>query len=279
MTVSEKHVSGNEKVDVYRWQVADEPGEFRLIHKKYLHVDKAYQRDVASQNRVLQFSRDWSWIACGVLTVAQRSDGTYWLIDGQHRKLAADRRSDIHEMPCIVFTASHRGEEAAGFVRANVHRGPVKSLDQFKARLMSGDDLAISVNGMVESVGYRVANGGARYTVSCVAALMKEWERDAGVARQVWELCISIADGETVTRQVFSALCTLEHHLLRRGDGDSIFKANNASAIERLGMQAMVRAANNAVAYRGKGGEKVWADGVVTELNKGRRTRRIEPLF
>jgi len=41
--------------------------------------------------------------------VALRDDNKWFVVDGQHRKLAADQRSDIRELPCLVFETNEAG--------------------------------------------------------------------------------------------------------------------------------------------------------------------------
>lgn len=92
---------GLDKVQRYGWTMQDKQGEQRQINKNLLLVNDDYQR-TASASKILEIASEWSWIGCGVIIVAKR-DGSYWVIDGQHRVLAAKRRSDIKEMPCLVL--------------------------------------------------------------------------------------------------------------------------------------------------------------------------------
>lgn len=276
-TSMETHATKGDKVKLYGWKVVDDRGEFMWVEKRLLRIDHSYQRERVTTEKVLSFAQQWSWIACGVLVCADRGDGYFYIIDGQHRKLAADRRSDIPELPCMIYRVADISEEADGFVRANVHRGPVKGVEQFKARLVARDDAAVRVARMVEETGYRIASGGMNHTASCVATLMRITGRNEEMARGVWKLCCELSNGECVHRILVDSLFFLENHLQK--SGDSIHKANNRSALIRLGAQSLSRACANAEAYYGKGGEKVWAQGIISVLSKGRRTNRIEPLY
>ena len=88
----EVHSVGNkDKIERYDWKLLDQPGELRMLNKKVLRVDEQYQRE-ATEPKVKEIARAWSWLACGALLVAER-DGVYFVFDGQHRALAALRRS------------------------------------------------------------------------------------------------------------------------------------------------------------------------------------------
>ena len=115
----------------YGWKVIDKPGEFYLIPKKDLFVDQEYQRMKINEQRINKFASNWSWIKCGVLTIAIRNDQWY-VVDGQHRKLAADKRSDIKHLPCMVFELNDISEEAEAFVSINSSKTNVSGYDNRK---------------------------------------------------------------------------------------------------------------------------------------------------
>ena len=108
----EKNQPGADKVARYNWIIRNAPGEFLMIPKQELEVDHGYQRNAVNQRRIDALCRTWDWIACGCLVVALRDDNRWFVMDGQHRKLAADMRSDIKELPCLVFETAGRREEA-----------------------------------------------------------------------------------------------------------------------------------------------------------------------
>src|SRR5512134_3578070 len=136
---------GLDKVARYNWTIRNAPGEFLMIPKTELEVDPAYQRNKINQRRVDTLTRTWDWIACGCLVVALRDDNTWFVMDGQHRKLAADQRSDIRELPCLVFETTSRRQEAVSFLAINQGRVGVGSLDRYRAQLLSGDTTASAV--------------------------------------------------------------------------------------------------------------------------------------
>jgi hypothetical protein len=129
------------KIERYGWKLYDQPGELKLINKRKLNVDHVYQRD-ASRSRIRSIASDWSYVACGAIIVADRM-GQYFVIDGQHRVLAANSRADIELLPCIVFKSVGVQKEAGGWIKVNTRRRQPCSIDQFKAMIVSGDEDAI----------------------------------------------------------------------------------------------------------------------------------------
>lgn len=264
------------KVQQHDWKIKDQPGLFRMIPKGQLNIDHEYQRREISQGRLSKIRQAWSWVGCGVLTVAQRPDGSYWVIDGQHRKLAADERVDVQVLPCLVFQADYIDIEAKGFLDSNTVRGPVRAVSKFSAMIIAKDECAMAVKEMVEADGYRIdASAAADFTVGCVATLMQEMARNASVARRVWNLCVELYAGKPPIDRVYSALCFLENTLLRRASGETIFDSHNRKTLLAAGPDAIKKSITNAVGYYGKGGPKVYAQGVVHLLNHRRSTRRL----
>ena len=119
MNTEEKVHNGNiTKVERYNWKMQDSPGALRMVKKGDLQVDHTYQRN-ANEMKLIAIAKDWSWIACGAIVVADR-EGVLFVVDGQHRVLAARKRSDIAELPCLVFKTHEAKQEAKGFLAALV---------------------------------------------------------------------------------------------------------------------------------------------------------------
>lgn len=58
------------KIDRYNWTIQDTPGEMKFIHKASIEIDHSYQRN-ANETKLTAIARDWSWIACGAIVVAE----------------------------------------------------------------------------------------------------------------------------------------------------------------------------------------------------------------
>lgn len=220
---------GTTKLEQYHWTTADSPGVFQMVHKNDLHIDReAYQRTPA-RNRILRIAREWSWVACGCLIVASRAGGRLWVIDGQHRKLAADKRSDIETLPCLIFQADKLAEEAKGFDRVNTVRGPVSSIACHKARKTAGDPVVIEVDEMIRESGYSPGKNGSPFKVQCVKRITQCMTLDPALTHAVWETCVTVYEGDSIRDKVFGGLFMLARHL--RDNGHNLFEKRN---IEKL---------------------------------------------
>ncbi len=272
-----KH-SKQSKVERYDWKVRDQPGESMWLSKSMLHVDHEYQRTTIHAARVHAIARDWSWIALGVLIVAMRADGTYWIIDGQHRKLAADKRADIDELPCLVFRVESIASEAKGFVGSNTVRGPVKAVAVFTANVKAEDPISLLVKEMVENSGYSVGSKGD-YRVQCVARLLSCYRGDPAITQDVWGLCVDIHAGLGIIEPLFAGCHYLERVLRRRDDGASLLSRYNRAALHKATPAGLLSTIRKVGELHGCGGAKMWAEGIVVALNKGRRGHKLPSML
>lgn len=266
-----------DKVDVYGWQILDKSGQFRKISKHELNIDHDYQRDHVHHARVNRIASRWSWVRFGVICVVRRPDGTYWVFDGQHRKLAADKRSDIDELPCIVFTSTGPVDESKFFLDSNCDRGAVSMLDRFKALVAQNDAVALSVKSMTERSGYRIQRGKARKSVQCVGVLMRAVASDQESAQAAWDALVAISDHESIVDRVFQGLYAVEKHVKRLELG-SIADAKLRPFLSRLTIRSILRSIAETAAFYGKGGPKVYGEAVLRIMNKGRQ-HKIPSLY
>lgn len=142
------------KVAKYKWRTDTRPGELMMIPKGSLEVDSAYQRG-QNELKVQHIASSWSWPAFGALIVARRGD-RFFVIDGQHRALAAIRRADVSDLPCVVFPMENIEQEALAFLDSNTSRKPLTTADKYKASLVVGDEVTTLVNNLIVASGRTV---------------------------------------------------------------------------------------------------------------------------
>lgn len=266
----EVNAFGEDKVSRYGWTIASGEGDYRKINKRLLRVNKeVYQRE-ETKSKVLELAKSWSWISCGTITVARRG-GVYWVVDGNHRKLAADRRSDISDLPCMVFEVGNVKDEARAFLATNANRKPITALARFKALLAADDITAKLVDDAVRDCGLRFATA----------------SKEAGDFKAVsWalETAARDPDGFVVILQAAAELAVAAeaplHHQVVKGlqylhaniDG-GLEDGRLRKRLRQVGFGALLKGALSAAEYYAKGGAKVYADGMLQALNKGLRTR------
>jgi hypothetical protein len=256
---------GIDKTARYGWVTKDGPGELRMLHKDLLQVHPAYQRDLLL-SKVRSITAAWSWISVGALVVGERG-GEFWVIDGQHRAMAAKRRSDITHLPCVVFQTADVKTEARGFLDLNTGRKPVTAVAKQKALVAAGDETALFVNQLYEELGLEMrATAAGPGHIKCVARCMQfanESRQDFRLVLQLTaELCT--AKGMPVAERLMESLWFLHFNV----EGGLLDKRLN-KRIREKGARVLLDAANRAAAFYSRGGAKVWANGILEELNKG----------
>lgn len=265
------------KVEQMRWTMKDGPGQFNMLSKFLLKVDPEYQRLHVSQSRINEIARAWSWVAYVCVAVAKRRDGSYWVIDGQHRVLAARKRHDIQELPCMVFEVDTIEDEANGFISVNTVRGAMSAVEKFRALKISRDPQALLAAELLSDFGYhatRSATGPGQ--IGCIAMLLNFIRQSPDVCRSVFGLVVDLVEGGPINDRLFGALFMLELHLAKHRE--SIFRAHNLNAIRELGADRLIVETRRASEYFGKGGARIWAQGLINILNKRRRTRRLPDI-
>lgn len=265
MEISSHTAKGVNKTTRYNWTTKDAPGVMMTIEKDLLQIHPAYQRDLIEQ-KVKEITGEWSWIACGALIVARRG-GEYWVIDGQHRAMAAKRRSDISELPCLVFETESVKQEAQGFLDVNTSRKPITSTGKHKALVAAGDETAIFVQETIEKLGLQVTRGhGGAGFIRCIGWCMNRAEEDRDRFTRVLSLIteMSAKDGICVPDKVLEGAWFLDKNC-----GNGLNDKRLAQRLTDKGAKLMLEAAVRAAAFYSAGGGKVWAQGMLNELNKG----------
>lgn len=255
------------KVERYSWTVRDAPGELRDIKKGDLQIDAQYQRH-ANESKLMAIARDWSWIACGAIVVADR-EGVLYVVDGQHRVLAARRRSDISTLPCLVFRTSAARQEAQGFLSANTQRKPITSADRFRALLTVENRAAMMVQDLLQQAG-RSAGGSSASSVKCLNVLMKWAESDETTLRRLWPLMTCLCHEQIFSERIVEGLMYVEK---RMPNGESLDDPAWSKRVLKVGYATLIESAAKASAFYARGGARVWAVGMVEALNKGYRNR------
>lgn len=116
-----------------------------------LRVDRSYQRE-PSQDLIETIAREWDVVASELVLVSDRGarddgNGGLWLVNGQHRSLAARKRGDDTIWARVVDLSKLEDPaqvEAALRLKLNVKLGD-RPLERFKAQIRSGDEDSLDV--------------------------------------------------------------------------------------------------------------------------------------
>lgn len=122
-----------------------------------LTADARFQRSIESrrsQSNIKNIVERFTWSLFQVATVAN-VDGTFSIIDGQHRVEAA-RQIGLETVPCIVIEVENVAEAARLFVDANRNRVTLTPQAIHKALVAAGDEQACAVDRAASAAGIEI---------------------------------------------------------------------------------------------------------------------------
>lgn len=143
-----------------------------------LTVDHRYQR-LVNPHKVKQMVTNFRPGAIGALDVSARVNGTYAVIDGQHRLEALREVAPHQPVNCVVHTNLSAADEAELFHISNARRDKPNPVDRFRARLFYRDERAVEIARIVDDAGLLIdlttnANAGQNpIAINAVGALEK----------------------------------------------------------------------------------------------------------
>lgn len=136
--------------------------------------------------------------ALGVLTVSHRKDGTYHIVDGQHRWAACAKFGHDH-VQCKVYTGLTRADEAALFRVLN-NTKIVNALDRFRVRVVEGESSARDIIGIVERAGWRIPVRASANTTGVVnSPVALEWVYNGAAIKQATQPGVFRSTVEIIT--------------------------------------------------------------------------------
>jgi hypothetical protein len=259
--------NGVDKVKRYGWITKDKPGVLMTLHKDKLQIHPSYQRDVIP-TKVKEITANWSWVGAGAIVVGERG-GEYWVIDGQHRVLAAKRRSDITHLPCVIFQTEGVKQEAAAFLDLNTGRKPVSSIGKFKAMIAAGDEAACTVHKTLEELGVTPKSTAIKgRELKSVAWAVRKAGEDADKFKLVMRIAADLSHDMPIQERLLDGLWYINERL----PGGIINQRFN-DRLRAVGAKRLIDGANKASAYFVRGGANIWATGMMDEINKGLRNK------
>lgn len=262
--------AGVSKREKFNWKPLDAEGELQWVDKAKLYVDHTYQRDVQGQQKVNKIASAWSWPLCGVIIVNRRADGTWAVIDGQHRVLAALKRDDIPELPCIVFALPGIKEEAAAFQGANTMKSAMKATDNHRASVVAENPVAQKVNSLLVAHGYSVTPASnVPHTTKAVATITKAVKDNPMLAEKALAAAVDVCAGEALTQQLFRGLYSAAKKDPR------VLEAQYTRRFKEMGQAVICNEIKRHKALTGLGGEAVEAAAILKLANKGRRVNLL----
>ena len=164
-------------------QVVVKKNALRELQISDLNVDPSYQRGLTKG--VAQIVKNYNPVSFGVPLVAQRGDGSFWIVDGQQRIEALKRMGRHKNVRCEVFASQGPEHEARVFKEVNKNRVPLEPVQIFHAMLTAGDETCWAIKTTIEKHGFSVPKSKSKGTkespdlaatrFACVNALAKAY--------------------------------------------------------------------------------------------------------
>lgn len=202
-------ISGISKKDHYSWDELDSKCSHNRILINELNIDPSYQRGEASNSSTIEKARHMQHAAIGAIIVGKRKDGTFWVVDGLQRTLAAQRRGDVKEMDCMVFQSRGVHHEAEVFLLCNKGRIPVSSYHKYKTCVTAGRMPEAEIDAWLTSNGFVVSDQSRRCAIRFPSKLIQSWLMNKDACKQALELTREICSGDELNADVFVGVAIL----------------------------------------------------------------------
>lgn len=178
------------------------------IRAKDLVLGASYQRQVDSEH-AKHIAETFDVRKALVIIVSKRENGELFVVDGQHRVIAALQHDANILLPCIVYEGLSEAEEAALFAELTRERRAMSAHDVFWADLIAGSTDAVGVHRIVNSTGYHLhRTEGMSTALYCYSALRSAYNSDDGDSLQsiLTTTMRAWGPGEPPTAQIVKAI-------------------------------------------------------------------------
>lgn len=162
-----------------------------------LHIDHDQYQRRPVEAHIRRIAREFDPDLFGRLVVSHRANGSYYVIDGQHRLSAIAKMGWLDQrLPCIVYEDLSIEREASLFVLTQDNRRPIHAVDRYRARLVAGDPLTLEIEAALQRHGFQVTKGTARNAIQAVSALVQVAQGKPGDLDAVLSVLRAAWDGE-----------------------------------------------------------------------------------
>lgn len=240
-----------------------------------LMVDPQVQRAVDQAWVTRKLNEGFQRNGLGTVTVSSRTDGTYHIIDGQHRVELCRQFGYGQPLNCLVYRGLSLSEEALMFLVLN-NRRTVPPMDRFKVRVIQGDLAAVSINQALKDTEWRLQIAKSKGSFTAIAALEKVYtgygrrpSANIGVVQAVMSVCAAAWDRDPngARAEIITGLGLV---LTRHGNRVNLDKLVTELAASGNPVALCGRARSLKEMTGGRVGDAMAAI-LITMLNKGKR--------
>lgn len=143
---------------------------FAFIRASKLLISSSYQRYICIST--IKKAKQFNYLLCQTLVIAMRPDGSYVIIDGQHKAIMAYLSGEDLDLPCQIYKHDLNASlkkcieiEAKLFQDLNTSRKNTTKLDKVRAGLSYGDQESVDFQDNFISIGIQAEGIGYEYGV------------------------------------------------------------------------------------------------------------------
>lgn len=265
-------------------QAASEPTAGTVAGKTYIDAipvgqisaDHAYQRQLDA-SRVRRMAAEYDPSLVGVLEVSRRPDGTFRVIDGQHRlHMIRQARGSSAAVACNVHTGLSPEQEAQLFFDIDKKRRRLTGWDRWNARRGAGESIVLDIERIANSHGLSIDPAPKPRHLRCVAACEKlTAAATLATLDETLRLLVAAYDGDAdslraeIVHGLGLVLATYEDEI----DQDRLARALQGIASRQISARA------SALRETQPGGLPRLAAHVIVERYNGEPGARVEPFL
>ena len=246
-----------------------------------LHIDPQAQRAL-NERRAQNMSEEFVREAIGTLIVSKRSDGTYFLVDGQHRWRACQLLG-IETVMCEVHEGLDRTQEAILFLIKNRESSRPSAFDEYKIGLTGHIPLFVDTEKIVKAKGLEVGSTGVN-SIGAVNGILNITDkygpevlaRTLDVAEEAWGRTPETWDG-----MLLGGLGTFlgKHGQQVNSDGDLAKRLAKGGAAYQWKGRVFAKSTAGGTQHSGTGGRvQACYTEIVAAWNKSRRSEATRIL-
>lgn len=247
-----------------------------MVRVAALTYDPRINREI-SQPRVDQMSSRFEPEALGVITVSERVDGSFVVIDGQHRVATLRQlhpEMNGHRIEARVFRGLSLAEEARLFVELNNTRLP-HPLQRYLKGVTANDPRLCAIDSVVKAAGLRVDQSPGEGHIRCVAALAKAYDNYGEKHLAKVLSIVTNAWGRTDQAVTGSLVEGISLFLGRYTDRVDVDRLTTKLAAHGGGASGLLGHARGSKSIHGSSMANNVAAVVTTIYNKGRRANAL----
>jgi hypothetical protein len=144
------------------------------LHVDHLTVNPQAQR-ILNEPRAKRMADTFLPQAAGTLIVSRR-DGVNYVVDGQHRLVAA-RMAGVSQLQCEIHHGLSLADEAELFLIKNRDSKPPSKIDEFRIGVLAGHPLFVSIQAVLDKHNLGIAPGLSANSLGAVQSLVRIVER------------------------------------------------------------------------------------------------------